>query len=227
MWYSKEKYPSHMTLVGEFNGRRAYEAANRKICPYPPFITVPETVTSEGKLYIAPTYQDIVLYPELFFVLGRDVQRYERERVKDAILGYGISLGMNERSLVREAEKKGGSPRDMTACTWYQLYMDATHIIGDELVEAKHMDDIAACKLSLCIPGYEEREFDMVNMMWKPLKILEEMSELIPFRKYDRVYMGPVDAPIKLEKALVNNSRITIKSNDYFKELSVTVQIIE
>lgn len=224
MWYSQEKYRPHMTLVGEFNGAKAYEAANRKICPYPPFITVPETVTGEGKLTIASTFEDIVVYPELFFVLGRDVACHEGKNVHDAILGYGVSLGINERSLVNEARRKGGMPRDITACGWYQLYMDGTHIIGNQLVEAKDIEDVAACKLTIGIPGYPQREFDMAHIIWRPQKLLKEMSELIPFRKHDKVYLGPVDAPVKLNRPLTDNAVITVKSNKYFEDLCVAVE---
>ncbi|NQT57744.1 MAG: fumarylacetoacetate hydrolase family protein [Bacteroidetes bacterium] len=227
MIYSIDQYPAHTTIVGELNGLEAYEAAQRRISPYPPFLRVPETVVGEEVIPIYPEFRNIIFYAEIFFVLGRDVEYGEGKGVMDAILGFGICLGMRERSLIEEAEYKRASPRDLTSCGWYQLFMDKTHIIGRKLVEDQFIDDISDCRLTLSIPGYEIKEFNMSNILWKPLRLLEEMSFLVPLKRYDRIFLGPVDAPIKIygEAPLSNNSNIVINSNNYFEKLTVKVQM--
>lgn len=216
MKYSIAEFPAHLTLVGELNGEGAYTAAGRRIRPYPSFVTAPQSVAKHGELVIEPHFIDAVVYPELFLVIGEDVEVGKGS--EKAVLGYGVSLTMYQNSLLEEAKSKGGTPRDLGCCHWYQLQSDGTHIIGGEL---KEQMDICKCKLSLTI-GNEEKTYDMVDMIWKPDKLLSEMSLLAHFRKNDMVFMGPVDAPM----AIGNAERILIKSSD-FGEFAVDVRYAE
>lgn len=213
MKYNIVEFPAHLTLVGEFNGECAYAAAGRRIRPYPAFVTAPQSIAKHGELVIEPHFIDVVVYPELFLVIGEDVEVGKGS--ERAVLGYGISLSMYQNSLVEEAKVKGGTPRDLGCCHWYQLQSDGTHIIGEELKE--HID-ICKCKLTLRI-GSEEKIYNMADMMWKPDNLLSEMSLLAHFRKNDMVFLGPVDAPMPIGDA----EKIVIKSSD-FGEFAVDVR---
>ena len=212
MKYSIKDYPAHLTMVGELNGTRAYEAAGRAVRAYPPFVTVPETVVGD-ELFVKKSFVDVVVYPELFVVIGEDVGRGQGGA--ESILGYGISLAMSQQSLVKQVTDKGGSQRDIGCVRWYQMQSDGTRIIGGELVENL---DIGKCKMTLRL-GEKEVAYDMADMIWKPEKILPDMSQLARFRKYDRVFLGPVDAPT----ALGREKKVVVK-NDCFDDLEVVVR---
>lgn len=213
MRYKLSEFSAHLTLIGELNGEGAYAVAGRRIRPYPAFVTAPQSVAKHGGLVIEPHFIDVVVYPELFLVIKEDIavgMGSERD-----VLGYGVSLAMYQNSLVEEAKAKGGTPRDLCCCHWYQLQSDGTHIIGEELREQL---DICKCKLALKI-GNEEKTYDMADMIWKPDKLLREMSLLAHFRKNDLVFLGPVDAPMPIGNA----QKIIIESSD-FGEFAVDVR---
>ncbi len=212
MKYDVKDFPAHLTMVGELNGEGAYKAAGRRIMPYPPFVTAPQSVASQGAL-IKKSYSDVVVYPELFLVIGEDIKVGEGS--EKAVMGYGISLGMYQRSLIKDCEAKGGMPRDLGCCHWYQLQSDGTHIIGKELIEELDMD---GCVLTMSI-GDKEKRYNMAGMIWKPDKFLAEMSLLAHFRKNDMIFMGPVDAPMALE----GQEKIVVKS-DTFGEFEIDVR---
>jgi 2-keto-4-pentenoate hydratase/2-oxohepta-3-ene-1,7-dioic acid hydratase in catechol pathway len=216
MKYNVEDFPAHLTLVGELNGSKAYKAAGRAVRPYPPFVTAPQSVAGTDELVIEKSFVDVTVYPELFLVIGKDVKRGEGG--VDAILGFGISLAMNQKSLVSEAEAKGGTARDISCCHWYQLQSDGTHIIGDELVENF---DIGKCKLTLSVDG-QEKKYNMADMIWKPDTFLRDMSFLARFRKNDMIFLGPVDVPMSLGE-VKEDTCITVKSN-CFEDLEVAVR---
>ena len=213
MKYNINEFPAHLTMVGELNGKGAYKAAGRRIRPYPPFVTAPQSVASRGALVVKKSYSDIVVYPELFLVIGEDVKVDEGS--EKAVMGYGVSLGMYQNSLVNECQTKKGMPRDLGCCHWYQLQSDGTHIIGDEFLEVLDTDK---CVLTLCI-GDIRKEYNMADMIWRPDKFLSEMSLLAHFRKNDMVFMGPVDAPAALD----GQEKIVIES-DVFGQLGVDVK---
>lgn len=216
MKYNIAEFPAHLTFVGELNGEGAYAAAGRRIMPYPAFVTAPQSVAKHGELVIEPHFTDVVVYPELFLVIGENVEVGKGN--EKAVLGYGVSLGMYQNSLVEEAKAKGGTPRDLVCCHWYQLQSDGTHIVGGELIEKL---DTNKCKLTLTI-GNEEKTYDMADLMWEPDKLLSEMSLLAHFRKNDMVFMGPVDAPMPIGDA----KKVVIKSN-VFSEFAVDVRYVE
>ena len=214
MKYSLTDFPAHLTMVGELNGKGAYEAAGRRIRPYPPFVTAPQSVASQGDLVIKPQFCDVVVYPEVFLVIGEDIEIGQGS--EKAVMGYGIALGMYQRSLANDAKAKGAAPRDLGCCHWYQLQSDATHIIGTEIKKT----DTDELKLRLCI-GESETVYDMAQMIWKPDKFLSQMSLLAQFRKNDMVFMGPVDAV----QPLNGQKKITIKSN-VFDDLIIEVKYL-
>lgn len=213
MKYDLKKFPAHLTLVGELNGRGAYEAAGRRIRPYPPFVTAPQTVAVHDELVIKPNFTDVVVYPELFMVIGEDVEIGEGS--EKAVLGYGISLGMYQNSLVDEAKTKGGTARDLSCCHWYQLQSDGTHVVGTELIEKLDIDN---CKFTLFL-GERRKVYDMEDMIWQPDKFLSEMSLLAHFRKNDIVFLGPVSAPLELK----GETKAVVKS-DVFGDFEVGIK---
>ncbi|MBT3320272.1 MAG: hypothetical protein HN948_04320 [Clostridia bacterium] len=216
MEYNVKDFPAHLTLVGEMNGQKAYAAAGREVRAYPPFVTAPQTVAGSGELRIASSFVDVVVFPELFVVVGSDVQR--GQGCTECILGFGISLAMREKSMIRRAGAKGGTPRDIACCTWYQMQANGTHVIGDVLVEKL---DIDKCKMTLGVDG-KEKTFDMADMIWTPDNFFKEMSQLVRFKRNDMVFLGPVDEPMSLD-SVTNDTVITVTSN-CFDDLEVAVK---
>jgi len=63
-----------MTALVELNGKEVYEALEQKIRTYPRLLPVPDTVVTYEKLIIQEWYKEISIFPELFMIVGNDIE---------------------------------------------------------------------------------------------------------------------------------------------------------
>lgn len=195
--------------VVDFNGAEALIAMGEDVRPYPRYFPIPfhAIASSDTDWTFEPFRRNLNIFPELYFVLGRDVAMDEENIGEDAILGYGVGLCVLDDALYNSIVN--GTPRDLGEAYFYTAYADDTHILLPEIYPIKSAKGIS---VKISSPTLGERVFDQDKLRWDALKLLNAMSPLNAARKYDLVILGAADAPVKvpMDVRFAENEVITV-----------------
>jgi len=181
----------------DYNGSEALIAVGEDVRPYPRYLPIPyNAIAKNSEEWTFEAYRgNLVLFPELYFVVGRDTEMDEENIGEDAILGYGVGLCVMDDGMAQTI--KDGAPRDYEVCHWYSEYADNCHLLFPEVTPLKSTDDVM---LKVSSPTIGMRTFDQGKLNWPALKLINAISPLNAARKYDLVMLGAAEAPIMISE---------------------------
>ena len=161
---------------------------------YPRYMPTPYRSIApwEDKLVLEPWRKNTKVYPQLYFLLGRDVPVQDASQ-EPAVLAIGMGLGSTDDGIVMASPNP--AVRDQHMCYWYSLYSDNAQLLGQEMRSDVRARDL---KLTLESPTLGKYVFDQNDLQFDPEELVREMNHLIPFAKYDLVTLGAADKPIEL-----------------------------
>lgn len=184
-----------MTALIDLNSEAAYAERGEKARRAPRLLPVPrQTVSADPHaLVLEPWRKNLKLYPQLYFLLSRDVAVGEGEAAADAVLGLGLGLAFSDDGIVLASPAP--SPRDVHMCYWYSLYSDNSQVLSDELRPGL---DARSLTLTLSSETLGSRDFPQGALLFDPAQTLAEMSSIVAFRRYDLVSLGAAAAPVSV-----------------------------
>ncbi len=186
--------PFSVGLV-DINSAGAYADRGMTTRCYPRYMPACYTAISEDehRWYLAPWRKNMKIYPQLFFVVGKDIAAKDPDGCTGAVLGIGMGLASSDDGTV--AASKDPAIRDRFMCYWYSLYSDDSQVLAQDMrcdVEARSI------KLTIESPTLGKHVFDQNLLQFDPEQLLREMNYLVPFQKYDLISLGAADKPIYL-----------------------------
>ena len=197
----------------DFNGEGALLAMGENVRPYPRYLPIPfGAVAKDHRVWTLDGYRrNLTIFPELYFVLGRDTAMDEQDIGEDTVLGFGVGLCVLDDA----AEKNitGGAPRDINMCRWYSQYADDSHLLLPEIYPIK---SAAGVKIRVCSPTLGDRVFDQDALKWDALPLLNALSPLNAAKKYDLVMLGASEAPFRvpMETHFAEGEEILIEAGE-------------
>ncbi len=198
------------TALIDLNSENAYTAQGKTPRKAPRLTPVPSRTVSldPTKLTLEPWRKELQLYPQLYFVVGRDIAvREEAPLTDDVILGMGFGLAFSDNGIVMASPEP--SPRDTFMCYWYSLYSDNSQVLTDELYTGLNARDLV---LTVESETLGKHTFCQKDLLFDPVQVLQEVNCFVPWRKYDWISLGAADAAIKLpaDKQLKKGEVITV-----------------
>lgn len=186
--------PFSVGLV-DINSAGAYADRGMTTRCYPRYMPACYTAISEDehRWYLAPWRKNMKIYPQLFFVVGKNIAAKDPDGCTGAVLGIGMGLASSDDGTV--AASKDPAIRDRFMCYWYSLYSDDSQVLAQDMrcdVEARSI------KLTIESPTLGKHVFDQNLLQFDPEQLLREMNYLVPFQKYDLISLGAADKPIYL-----------------------------
>ena len=181
----------------DYNGSEALIAMGEDVRPYPRYLPIPyNAIAKNREEWTFDAYRgNLHLIPELYYVVGREIEMDEQNIGEDAILGYGVGLCVMDDGMAQTI--KDGVARDYTVCHWYSQYADNCHLLFPEILDIKNTDDVV---LKVSSPTIGSKTFDQSKLNWPALKLITAMSPLNAARKYDLVMLGAAEAPITVSE---------------------------
>lgn len=176
----------------DFNGPQALLFMGEDIRPYPRYLPIPHraVASSSQEWTFAPYRKSLVIFPQMYFLLGRDIEMDEERIGADAVLGYGVGLCVMDDGIRRTID--GGSPRDLGMAHWYSQYADDCYLLFPELFVRPDIKDITLTVSSATLGC---RRFDQGDLTWNAVGLLNAISPLNAARMYDLVMLGASHAP--------------------------------
>ena len=200
--------PFSVGLV-DINSDGAYADRGMPTRSYPRYMPACYTAISEDehRWYLAPWRKTMKIYPQLFFIVGKDIAVKDADACADAVLGIGMGLASSDDGTVMAS--KDPAVRDKFMCYWYSLYSDDSQVLDQEM---KAGLDARKLKLTIESPTLGKRVFDQSQLLFDPEEVMREMNCIVPFRKYDLISLGAADKPITLpaDKKFAPGEVITI-----------------
>ena len=185
------------TGLVDINSPGAYADIGMDMRCYPRYMPATLTAISEdeNRWLLEPWRKNMKIYPQLFFLVARDIPVQDPNGAKDAILGIGMGLASSDDGVV--AASKDPAARDSHMCYWYSLYSDNSQVLAQEMKAGLNARDI---QLTIESPTLGCHVFDQNLLQFDPEGLLAEMNYLIPFGKYDLISLGAADKPLYLPK---------------------------
>lgn len=184
-----------MTALVDLNSVTAYEDRGETARKAPRLLPVPkETISADPqRLILEPWRKNLKLYPQLYFLCGRDIPVKNFDVAKGAVLGIGLGLALSDDGILLASPDP--TPRDSHVCYWYSLYSDNSQVLSEELREGVKARDVV---LTLESETLGKRVFDQRNLLFDPEELLKEANTLVAFRRYDLISLGAAGCPIAL-----------------------------
>ena len=184
----------YTTGLVDLNSEGAYADQGMTLRNYPRFMPTPykSIAPREDRLVLEPWRKNMKLYPQLYFLVSRDVPVRDTDP-EPVVLAVGMGLGSCDDGIV--AASPDPSARDTHMCYWYSLYSDSSQLLAQEMRE---IADPRQLKITLESPSLGTYVFDQGKLQYAPEELVREMNHLIPFKKYDLVSLGAADKPIEL-----------------------------
>ena len=184
----------YTTGLVDVNSEGAYADQGMTLRNYPRFMPTPykSIAPREDRLVLEPWRKNMKLYPQIYFLLSRDVP-IQDTNPEPVVLAVGMGLGSSDDGVV--AASPNPAPRDSHMCYWYSLYSDSSQVLAQEMQE---IADPRQLKITLESPTLGTYVFDQGKLQYPPEELVREMNHLIPFKKYDLVSLGAADKPIDL-----------------------------
>lgn len=181
----------------DYNGSEALIAVGEDVRPYPRYLPIPyNAIAKNTEEWTFDAYRgNLIIFPELYFVVGRDTEMDEENIGEDVILGYGVGLCVMDDGMAQTI--KDGAARDYAVSHWYSQYADNCHLLLPEMFQLKSTDDV---KLTVSSPTIGSKTFDQSKLNWPALKLMNAISPLNAARKYDLVILGAAEAPITISE---------------------------
>jgi hypothetical protein len=209
------------TGLVDINSQAAYDDIGMPARKYPRYMPSCYTAISEDehRWYLAPWRKNLKVYPQLFFIIGKDVAARDPKHCKDAVLGIGMGLACSDDGVVKASPDP--AIRDTHMCYWYSLYSDDSQVLAQEM---KAGLDARKLQLTIESPTLGKYVFDQGKLLFDPDELLASMNILIPYQKYDLVSLGAADKPLYVaaEQKFAPGEVITISCPELGK-LEITV----
>ena len=191
---SELQKPFSVGLV-DLNGDGAYADRGTVARKYPRYMPACYSAISEDahRWYLAPWRKTMKIYPQLFFVVGKDIAAKDPDCCTGAVMGIGLGLASSDDGVA--AASKDPAIRDRFMCYWYSLYSDDSQVLAQDMKEGVNARDLV---LTIESPTLGKHVFDQKLLQFDPEELLREMNYLIPFQKYDLISLGASDKPITL-----------------------------
>ena len=196
------------TCLVDLNSEAAYADHGLAMRKYPRLLPVPyDTVAPEGKLVLESWRKNLKLYPQLYFLVSHDVAVRDPEGCKDAVLGVGLGLAIQDDGVVQASTDTVA--RDQLICHWYSLYSDGSQVLSQELTPGVNARDL---QLTISSETLGTQVFDQKDLQFDPAELLYQMNKLIPYRQYDLLSLGAAGTPISIpaDKKFVPGEVITV-----------------
>ena len=197
------------TCLVDTNSQGAYDDLGIYMRKYPRLLPVPyNTVsTDENRLLLEPWQKNVKLYPQLFFLVSKDVPVRDPASCKNAILGIGLGLGTRGDGIIQSSIDPHAC--DESDCRWYSLYTVGSQVLSQELVPGINARSL---ELTISSETLGTHVFRQSQLQFDPEELLTEMNVLLPYRKYDLFSLGAADAPlyVPIEKKFQPGEMITI-----------------
>ena len=213
--------PFSVGLV-DLNGDAAYADRGTKARLYPRYMPACYSAISEDehRWVMEPWRKNMKIYPQLFFVVGKDVAAKDPDGCAGAVLGIGMGLASSDDGIAMAS--KDPVVRDKFMCYWYSLYSDNSQVLAQDMRQ-----DVSARSLKLTIesPTLGKHVFDQSLLQFDPEELMKEMNCIVPFQKYDLISLGAADKPITLpaDRKFADGEVITISCPELGK-LEITVE---
>lgn len=184
-----------MTALVDLNSETAYEARGEVVRKAPRLMPVPkETISADPhRLILEPWRKNLKLYPQLYFLCGRDIPVKSKKIEKDAVLGIGLGLALSDDGILLASPDP--TPRDSHVCYWYSLYSDNSQVLNEELKNSVKARDVV---LTLESETLGKHVFDQHDLLFDPEELLAETNTLVAFRKYDLISLGAAGRPAEV-----------------------------
>lgn len=181
-----------LQYVIDWNSKAAYEAAAEPVRGYPRLLPVPYLAFSPSseRLTLQPWRANLRIYPQLWAVVGRDVEVGDGERARDAVAGLGLGLGIVDDAIV--ARSLDPSPRDRSMCHWYSLYSDSSQLVSQALVAAGSVDDVTLTARSATLGTLTH---PLSELLFDAGEVLVQLSSLNRFTAGEWIALGAAGAP--------------------------------
>ena len=192
----RSDYPCpFQTMLIDLNAPAAYADEGLPVRAYPRILPIPPGAVSEDAdtLILEPWRRDVKLYPQLYFLVGRDLPQEAAGRDETAVLGYGLGLAFRDNGILLASP--GAVPRDEASCFWYSLYTDGSQILSDEMLPEA---DLSSVVLTISSKTAGRAEYPQKDLLFDGGRILNETREFIEFRKYDLIALGCAGTPLFL-----------------------------
>lgn len=186
--------PFSVGLV-DLNGDGAYTDRGITARLYPRYMPACYSAISddEHRWILDPWRKNMKIYPQLFFIVSRDIPVNDPENCANAVLGIGMGLASSDDGIVMAS--KDPAVRDRFMCYWYSLYSDNSQVLAQELRSSVPARSV---KLTVESPTLGKHVFDQSKLQFDPEQLMAEMNCIVPFQKYDLISLGASDTPISL-----------------------------
>jgi 2-keto-4-pentenoate hydratase/2-oxohepta-3-ene-1,7-dioic acid hydratase in catechol pathway len=145
------------------------------------FVRSPNALAAHGDVLEIPQDFSSVLYEgELVIVIGETASRVSPEQAARCILGY--TCGMDGSPLALDAEGKRDVARSLAGKS-----ADGIAPVGPYVVDAI---DGAAQKIELRVNGQTADAVSTAELIWKPERIIAEVSRTITLEPGDLIFTG-------------------------------------
>lgn len=213
-----------LTAIIEYNGLEACKALGIPLRNYPLFLPLPYTILKTSpELQIEKTQGVLSIHGELALIVGRDIEKGECGKARDAIAGYCMGIGIHDSSMVDSCVNP--TPRDTGINRWYGYFRDGSRIQGKDVLSKDELQNIKKISLQLTVGNFGEMTYDQGNLLYSGEDILEMMSKITPFRRGDIICLGPANAPVKLAASQIfKEGKDIVLRGEPFSKLTVKVQ---
>lgn len=184
-----------LTALVDLNSAAAYEAHGETVRKAPRLLPVPRQAISADphRLLLEPWRKNLKIYPQLYFLCGRDIPAKDPQGGKGAVLGVGLGLAFTDDGILLASPEP--AVRDEQCCYWYSLYSDNSQVLADELTAGVVARDVV---LTLESETLGTHVFDQRDLLFDPEELLTEGNSLVAFRKYDLLSLGDAGRPVEL-----------------------------
>ena len=209
------------TCLVDLNSEAAYADQGLAMRKYPRLLPVPYSTVceDESKLVLEPWRKNMKFYPQLYFLVSKDIEPKNPEACADAVLGIGLGLATSDDGIVQTS--KDPTPRDQMICYWYSLYSDDSQVLAQQLTAGLNARNL---KLTISSETLGEHVFDQKDLQFDPEELMRGMNYLIAYRQYDLISLGAAGTPISVpvDKKFAPGEVITISCPE-LGELKITV----
>ncbi len=183
--------------VLDWNSKAAHEAAGDPVRAYPRLLPVPFGAfnTCSEKLTLQPWRKNLRLYPQLWAVVGRDVEVGEEERARDAVAYIGLGIALLDDAILSASPDP--IPRDVNMCHWYSQYSDNSQMLSEALIPAGPVGDVT---LTLSSPTLGSVTHSLSDLLFDAGEVLVQMSTLNRFTKGEWIALGAAGAPVSVSE---------------------------
>ena len=182
--------------VIDFNGSGAFAHYGYVVRDYPGLVPSVDTAIAFAgdPLVLRPWQNELHFHAELVAVIGRDVAVGEGESAKDALLGYGLGLGIWDDAPVADLRNKVA--RDVGVNRAYSYLIEGSRQQGKTILISEELPALDDIELILDVPGHPVASYHQKDLILDGTRILTECSKLVGFRWGDVICLGPTDAPV-------------------------------